>query len=270
MTASQFWRVARRARWIGTLVLALGVAAAFAALGQWQLERSVVVESTAPTADTEAVVPLDTIADPQTTITVEQFGRMVEVSGAFVPGDEVVLEGRLQDGTPGAWLVGHLVLDDGSSLAVAQGWAPDAAAARAAASQAGTPGAERYTGRYLVSESPTESDYRSGVRNALSVGELINVWDEVDTVYAGYLVLDEAPPGLTTIDAPPPVAETGVNWLNIFYAIEWVIFAGFALYLWYRLVRDVVEAEQEDAADAADGVAAGPGRAAARDDATVD
>jgi hypothetical protein len=33
--------------------------------------------------------------------------------------------------------------------------------------------------------------------------------------------------------------------LNIFYAIEWVVFAGFAVFLWYRLVRDAWEREEE-------------------------
>jgi hypothetical protein len=33
----------------------------------------------------------------------------------------------------------------------------------------------------------------------------------------------------------------------VFYALEWAIFAGFAIYLWYRLVRDVVEREAEPA-----------------------
>lgn len=29
-----------------------------------------------------------------------------------------------------------------------------------------------------------------------------------------------------------------INWLNLFYAVEWVVFAGFAIFFWYRLVRD--------------------------------
>ena len=41
MTPSEFFRIARRPRWIGALVLALALAAGFAALGQWQLSRSI-------------------------------------------------------------------------------------------------------------------------------------------------------------------------------------------------------------------------------------
>jgi hypothetical protein len=66
-------------------------------------------------------------------------------------------------------------------------------------------------------------------------------------VYAGYLVLADAPAGLDTIDSPPPVTEVSINLLNVFYAVEWVLFAGFAVFLWYRLVMDAVEAAEESA-----------------------
>ena len=54
-----------------------------------------------------------------------------------------------------------------------------------------------------------------------------------------------APAGLDLIDAPPPITEIGLNLLNVFYAVEWVIFAGFAIFLWYRLVKDAWELENE-------------------------
>ena len=66
-------------------------------------------------------------------------------------------------------------------------------------------------------------------------------------VYGGYLVLDQAPQGLASIVTVPPETDRELNWLNIFYAAEWVIFALFALYLWYRLVKDVWERELEEA-----------------------
>ena len=39
-----------------------------------------------------------------------------------------------------------------------------------------------------------------------------------------------------------------MNWLNVFYAGEWVVFAGFAVYFWFRLTRDAWEKEHELAA----------------------
>ena len=38
------------------------------------------------------------------------------------------------------------------------------------------------------------------------------------------------------IPAQPPAQQ--INWLNLFYSVEWVVFAGFALYIWWRLVAD--------------------------------
>ena len=37
-----------------------------------------------------------------------------------------------------------------------------------------------------------------------------------------------------------------MNWLNIFYALEWIIFAGFAFFIWWRLVKDAYERELEE------------------------
>jgi cytochrome oxidase assembly protein ShyY1 len=252
MTAAEFFRIARRPLWIGALVLSLAIAAAFAALGQWQLSRSVenaaIIENE---ADSEKPVPLGSIAEPQQPMTDPQLGRMVTVEAALVDGDFTVLTGRSNDGVSGAWLVAHGVTADGASLAVALGWAPDEDAARAAADSVAVENASRL-GRYLASESPHNSEFEEGVRSALSVGELINLWAEApDTVYAGYLVAAEAPGGLEPIDSPPPLRDVNVNLLNLFYAAEWVLFAGFAVYLWYRLVKDVWEKERAEEGAAA-------------------
>ncbi len=97
-----FWHIARRLKWIAALALALGVAAAFAALGQWQLERSLET-AIVDERDTETPVPLDSIAEPQRVMTSEASGRVVTVSGSWVEGDEVIVTGRLS----GAGEAGH-------------------------------------------------------------------------------------------------------------------------------------------------------------------
>ncbi|PZQ90549.1 MAG: hypothetical protein DI534_04920 [Leifsonia xyli] len=242
-SAAEFFRVARRPRWIGALFLSLAIAAAFAALGQWQLDRSV-QNVTPPEYETETPVPLSSVATPAKPMTDRTIGQRVTASGSVVPGDFSVLTGRENDGAQGAWLVAHVVTDDGASLAVGLGWAPDAAAARAA--EARVPATLEVAGRYLPPESPEVNDLEAGERRALSIGELVNLWAEPGPVYAGYVVLATATPGLTAIDQPPPIRDASLNWLNVFYAIEWVLFAGFAVFLWYRLVRDVWEAERSE------------------------
>lgn len=235
--------MARRPRWLAVLALALGVAAGFAALGQWQLSRSV-ENAFVEELETEVPVPLAELAEPRAGITDAQQGRMVTVSGEFDPSAWIVLTGRDNDGTRGAWLVGRLLTEEGPSLAVAVGWAPDAETAAAAEDAAAELGPD-LRGRYLPSESPQESDFEAGERSALATAELVNEWTDFDgSVYAGYVVVDTAPAGLEEIVAPPPEREVTLNWLNVFYAVEWVLFGGFAIYLWYRLVRDAVEGEQ--------------------------
>lgn len=253
--AAAFWpafaTVARRPKWIAALLLVLAVAAAFAGLGRWQLERSFAAAAVNE-IDTESAVPLVELTEPARSVTGDQLGRVVEVSGEFAPDGFVSLSSRLQHGEQGAWLVGRLLVEGGPeplSLAVALGWAPTTEEARDAVPAVGEPVELR--GRYLPTEPPRLEDVEAGERSALSIADLVNTWPEyTGTVYGGYLIADDAPAGLETIDAPPPLPEAQVNLLNLFYAIEWVVFAGFAAYLWYRLVRDEVEKEAEAAADA--------------------
>jgi surfeit locus 1 family protein len=234
--ASRFWALARTPRWIGGLVLALAIAAGFAALGQWQLERSI-DNATVSEIDTETAVPLDEIAEPASSISEQQAGRVVEVSGELIVDDTVALVGRPDGlGGTGTWLVGHVVTDDGVSVAVVLGSTPGGSGIGL------VDDARRdWVGRYLPSEEPQASDFENGIRSTVAVPELINLWVEPGPVYAGFIVLDEPYVGLDPIRAEAPVREATLNLLNVLYAIEWVLFAGFAIYLWYRLVRDAAE-----------------------------
>lgn len=235
------WRIARRPRWIAALFLALGVAAIFAALGQWQLDRSI-EQARVIERDTETVVPLESLATPQTVVTSEASGRMVSIACNYVDGDDVVLSNRRTLHGDRQWLIRHCLTDEGNSLAVAVGSAPEGVSAGMLPA-----GPSEVVGRYVPTESPQQSDFLEGERSAVAVSELVNLWSEPGPVYGGYIVLSEAPEGLDTIGTDPPPTESELNWLNLFYAAQWVIFGVFALYLWWRLVRDVWEQELQDA-----------------------
>ena len=243
------WSIARKPRWIAALALALGVAAAFAALGQWQLERSI-ENRPIDGRVTEQVVPLESVAQPQGPVASVASGQLVTASLEFVRGDFIVLTDRLDVAGTVAWVVGHAIVQDagdaqGSSLAVALGWVVSAdAAASAIAGLDAEPPAGVVAGRYLPSESPQQSDFEEGQRSAIAVAELMNLWaDAPDGVYGGYLIASDPPLGLEPIYSPAPSTEISYNLLNIFYAVEWVIFGGFAVFLWWRLVRDELEAQ---------------------------
>lgn len=89
--------------------------------------------------------------------------------------------------------------------------------------------------------------------NRMSPAALLGRWSDVEglDVYRPYLTSVQAPDGLVDISSPAPMERSPINWLNIFYAAEWAIFAGFAFYLWYRLARDAWEREVEEFEDAA-------------------
>lgn len=251
-------RMMLRPRWVLALLAALAVAAGFALLSQWQLaravEQTVVVER-----PTEEVRPFDGVAQPDQPTSQDSTGQLVEVAGTFVPGDTVLVDGRLNDGASGTWVVAHLEVTDAPAggLPVALGWTADRDDAQAAlerfdADAAADPTAVVVvTGRFLPSEAPVAPNH-DGDPNAMStvaVAHLVNLWADYDDrpVYFGYITAGEPTAGLEAIHSPPPEVEGELNWLNIFYAIEWIAFAGFAVFLWYRLVKDAVEREREEA-----------------------
>jgi surfeit locus 1 family protein len=241
------WSVARRPRWIVALLLALAVAAGFAALGQWQIGRAVQTATVVVVPD-ETVTPLSKVATPQKEVTERAAGQIVSVVGRRVPGDTYVISDRVNFGVVGYWVIGHVVASNGASVALALGWTKSKAAADAAANilKAGAPTAT-IVGRYQPTEPPDQDDFEHDVVSVVSIPWLINEWKTVPTVaYGGYIVDNVAPAGLSKIQSVRPTNDVSLNWLNVFYAIEWALFAGFAVYLWYRLVKDAYEREEED------------------------
>jgi cytochrome oxidase assembly protein ShyY1 len=263
-TGSTVFEVMRRPRWIGMLVLALAVAAGFALLGQWQLERAVSSGEVVGTRS-ETVRPLAEIGVPQAPVFESQAAQKAEAVGGYTISGFDLLGDRLNGDEAGYWVIGQFRVSDPADtyLAVALGWTADADEARRIAEQLSSGRGdilETIVGRYLPTEAPLASDLYDAVdgvvsldgsplETTMSVASLVNRWTEFDDtaeVYGGYLVLDEPAPGLEAILSPEPDRSVQLNWLNIFYAAEWVVFAGFAVYLWYRLVRDAWERENED------------------------
>ena len=264
-----------RPRWVLALLLALGIAAGFALLGQWQLDRAV-EQAVVQERPTEEVRPLADVAEPDGPTEQAATGQRVEVSGTFVPGDTVIVEGRLNDGVAGYWPVAHLEVTDATpgGLPVALGWAADRETAETAAERFDAAAGDEVTviGRFLPSEAPVvpADDADPFSMTTVAVAQLINVWADYDDrpVYFAYVTATEPVAGLEAIVSPPPEATAELNWLNVFYAIEWVVFAGFAVFVWFRLVKDAVQREREEAeleAEHAAASGAGAGAAGPRD-----
>ena len=247
-------KVMRSPKWIGALLLALLVAGGFAWLGQWQLGFAI-AQSNEHTVEAEVVRNIGVATEPGAFVTDTSAGTVLAATGTFVEGDFAVVERRLNEDAEGAWVVGHLaeVEPDGGNLAVAIGWAPDVAAANKALAQIESDfvgESVSIEGRYMPGDAPVAPRPEEDPNRLFSMvpAQLVNLWQPFDgRSYSGFLVLhptgdlsDRAlqSTGLEAIDSVPPLPVEKINWLNLFYALEWVVFAGFAIFFWYRLVRD--------------------------------
>ncbi len=249
-----------RPRWIALLLLCLVIAGVFAWLGQWQLSRSIDTNPQPPGA-TEVLRPLSEVAAPGEYLAEPLVGQRVTTEGTWIADDFLVVASRFNDDVEGYWVTGQLRLadtDEPTSIAVALGWAATPEDAQDAITElaqdaAGTP--VEVTGRLISDEGPAlpPSDGDPFTMTRMSSAALLGQWSDIEglAVYRPYIAAEVATAGLVDIASPAPAEGSGINWLNIFYAAEWAIFAGFAFYIWYRLARDQWEKELEDLEDAA-------------------
>lgn len=254
-------RTALKPRWIAALLLALAVSTVFVLLSQWQFSRS--SESGAPPpSQTEQVRPLLSVAPPGRELMTAEVDHRVSLTGRYLPGQRVFVTGRLNNGDRGFWVVEPFQVQGAPAVTgwagaraivpVARGWVDDPAAAGP------TPtGTIAITGRLLPTEAPAIGTTGPADQvGALATAQLVNRWQR--PTWSGFVTADTetgdgaavgaraAGSTMRPIVTSAQPAETPVNWLNIFYAVEWVVFAGFAIYLWWRLVADDHQRGLED------------------------
>ena len=243
-----------RGRWIGMLLLCLVVAGVFAWLGQWQLGRAIDTSPPPPGA-TEKVLPIDQVVKPGAYLDAPLVGQRAETSGSWVPGDFLVVSSRFNDGVEGYWVTGQLRIAGTAkptSLAVAIGWTADEEKAKAAAQrleETADGSVVTVSGRLISDEGPVAPPQDQPTRmDRMSPAALLGFWHDTAelNVYRPFLTSTAPLGGLEAISSPAPEEHSSINWLNIFYAVEWAIFAGFAFYLWYRLAKDAWERELEE------------------------
>ncbi|MCG7421337.1 SURF1 family protein [Micrococcus sp. ACRRV] len=258
-------RTALKPKWLATLVLALVAATAFVLLSRWQFASS---ETAAPPprTQTENAVPLTEHVRPGEPLLASQADQVVSARGEFVPGTDALVGPRLSEGREGWWTVTAFRVagaPDGETVPVVRGWSEAADVVDPAPT-----GEVTVTGRLLPPDGPVspadagEDTAGRPVFSTLSPGQLVNAWDVPS--YAAYVaafgVTDAAgmdvsagarDGGLQPVWVPPQPEESQVVWLNVFYGVEWLLFAGFALFLWWRFVRDDhLRDEQEAELDA--------------------
>lgn len=258
-------KTALKPRWIAGLVFAIAISGVFVLLSQWQFGRSTQPETPVSTT-TEDPRELTSVLQPGGFFPGSVADQIVSATGSYDPQKQVLVPDRLNDGAKGYWIVSAFAVKDAPVLKgagatpqtwipVARGWVADPADAVAPPT-----GTIELTGRLLPSESPLpHTDPGPGRVSAVSVAELINDWNI--SSYPGFVAARTELSAGADVGAPassgavkplligpqPPAQQ--VNWLNLFYSVEWVVFAGFALFIWWRLVKDDYRRDLEDALD---------------------
>lgn len=229
-------RTALKPRWLGLLGVVILVIVAFVQLGRWQLGVAHDKARVAAVKEAGARPPVDVTAllAPHEPFPADGSGRMITATGTYAAG-QVLVSGRLLDGHPGYWVVTPFtVTSTGATLPLLRGWTPTPTAP--------PPPTAQLTIR--ASLAPGEAPSRTsadGILTSVDLSRLVNAWSG-DLYNAFGFVQDErpAPPAATMADltrVPPPLPPSGLQWRNAAYAIQWWIFAAFALYLWVRMVH---------------------------------
>nr|WP_246289830.1 SURF1 family protein [Nocardioides marinus] len=242
-------------RYWGAHLLALVLVAAAAGLGWWQYD-SYQARRAAEAVDLTQATPLalTDVMGPDDRYPGDRVGQPVTVEGTWVPSGTVLVSGRRHEGRDGYWLVTPLAVGgaDAPALPVVLGWTADPDRA---------PAPPRGDGAVVGWLQPTDGTGETDTDRTDDVIPQVRTADLIQHVeqdlYGAYAVLDHdrspVVPGADTLvpadleELPPPAGGTGLR--NLLYALEWVVFGGFAAFVWWRYVRDVTRAGRGEAAE---------------------
>lgn len=252
MTNTTWFQVARRPKWLAALVLAMLLAAGFAALGQWQLERTFV--SVGVEEAELAAVPIEqlvVIGEPAQTTILDRlvtFEAKIDYSRLDIVTNRVQLVG--EELVSGHWLIANSSTQlngEEYSLILALGFSENLQDVyEAKRDLESTTDTIELTGYLEPTEAPLARS--SEVYESLSLSQLVNdLFDEPTPILPIFVIVTEgySVSDLEMVQIDIQSERVEINWLTAFYAVEWLIFGVFAFYLWWRLVRDEQEKELE-------------------------
>ncbi|MFF9350191.1 SURF1 family cytochrome oxidase biogenesis protein [Streptomyces sp. NPDC014734] len=220
-------------------------------MGTWQLGRfedRVQTHNAAekqPAPGTRAAEPIDDLLP----VDLETSGRPATATGRYA--DQFLVPHRELDGKNGFYVLSMLRTNGGRALPVVRGWLPGKPGRTAVpAAPAGT---VTVTGDLQASENAGTSGVDAGgglptgQLGMISAATLVNLvpYD----VYDAWVTLQDtgAVGGLRPV--PAAAAQgTGLDlkaFQNLGYTGEWFVFAGFVLFMWFRLVRRETEAARD-------------------------
>lgn len=233
-------------RWWGINVFVLLAIPFCVFMGSWQLSRFETRVEDHRSAGQQAAENKQEAARPLAKllpVDKATVGKQATASGRY--GKQLLVPDRELDGKQGYYVLTLLHTDDGRTLPVVRGWRPgdaDRAAIPAAPS-----GEVTVTGALQASEVPGENGVPaqgglpSGQTGAISAASLVNLVP--DDVYDAWVTLNKADSGMKPVPVAAP-NDTGLDlkaFQNLGYTGEWFVFAGFVVFMWFRLLRREAE-----------------------------
>jgi cytochrome oxidase assembly protein ShyY1 len=233
----------------GAHLLALVLLAGAITLGGWQLSVWRDHRASAATDATQSPPqPLTKVMGSDDPFPGLMTGHPVELSGAWVPGGTVYVSGREHDGVDGYWVVTPVAVGGTGrpAMPVVRGWVADPG--RAPAPPHGTTTLTGWLQPPEGADGLADDDPTDDVLPQLRIADVIQHVDQ--DLYGAYVVDRAQEPGLERATlAQLPQAGTWTGLRNFLYALEWWIFGGFAIFLWWRYVQEILEAARTERAE---------------------
>ncbi|MEV0374236.1 SURF1 family protein [Streptomyces sp. NPDC050636] len=249
-------------RWWGINVFAVLAIPFCIFMGSWQLSRfedrvdtHQQQEDRSARAKAAAARPLDSLL-PVDKVT---SGRQASARGHYDTGHQLLVPGRTLDGkqgkSQGFYVLSLLRTDGGKALPVVRGWLPGDVNAKADRAKVPAPpkGEVTVSGALQASENQgtdgvqADGGLPKGQLGMISAASLVNIvpYD----VYDAWITLTDTRAPLRPV--PPAAAEgSGLDlkaFQNLGYTGEWFVFAGFVVFMWFRLFRREAEAAKDAA-----------------------
>lgn len=230
----------------------------FVGLSTWQVNRAAHKNDVTDSAAVDEVKDFNDVMNAQAPMPGILADQRVSLSGHWIPDAQVVVPDRVLDGESGYWVVtmfapdgGHLgegvtaadADDKTIAVPVLRGFTTEESTAMKSRAAEGS---VDLTARIGPIEGPQPGDdLPEGQVHTVSTSQIINLFPDLLT-YSGFLLPESAQGAAASVGTdglsfvPPTTTrdEGGFDLQSAVYAVEWLIFAAMALYMWWQLLRD--------------------------------
>jgi cytochrome oxidase assembly protein ShyY1 len=225
-------------KWIGLSVTAVLLIVAFGGMSYWQWQRA--QRDEAPARDTVASSQVLTAGAP---LAESDYGAPVEVTGTYDVAAQILVD----HGQGEYWVVTPLRPVVGDAVAVARGTVSSPTAPGVATAPTGTV-TVRGLAQPFEGDPGTPDTTDDGIAPRLTGPALALPYPGVQGWISVTSQTPEAQPALGAVVPPFGAATTsGIRLQNAGYAVQWVIFAGFVVFVWGRFLREDSRIGQEQA-----------------------